>query len=771
MKNYLIFLLILLGLSNLHGQQYIKGIISDFEGNIIKNATLINITDKQNVSLSDASGYFEIPCKRDIIYINRYIIKSLGYQTLDTLLECQDSLIYINLKSDTLNEIVISTSKKQYLSGSYNISTKSLVNQPILFGEPDMNKMLQTIPGVNFSIEGSGDLIVRGGGINENLYLLDGDEIYLNAHLFGFISPLNMDLIKELIFYNGNFPANFSGKISSFINLKTHFERIVKRSTKLSTGLLSSSIFHSRMLTNKLSLMGSFRISNVNLILRPLYFFIDPQEKIIPGFYDTFIKVGYQMNTKSSFNFKYFRSQDNFLTSFERNSKSVFSSDVQKDKWTNNFININYSFNDNNFNYNSSLGYSDYLTTNSYSSTIISNKDTSSFIYNYQTNNRLFRLRNEIELKLPFFKLNAGSLVSIRNIKLLENDNSAIDQYAQKGDYINNHLMITVRHPRSSSFIGTNLLSFPTLGFKTMIEPRIYLNYRFDNSEIYGSFSIVNQYDHLLSNRTLGNYLKINILGDPKDNPLAKSEILNLGHKFNYKKIQFRTEIYKKKRSNLLRINEGDLLFVNSTNIKNLIGNGTGNSYGLEIGMSSRLNNKSKVNLSYVLSSSKVQFTNLNSDMEFYDDFDRRHNIKLNYDFKLSTKWSFSSSFVFLSGSPFTAYESVYPGLSYDFEDSSTGNSQGNLLFYFESLNNVRLPNYHRLDCAFQKVVKINNRKSVLKFGVYNIYARRNSFIVRLREDIPKNSLDTESQKLKYESESYFNFIPFITYSIIFNEN
>ena len=91
---------------------------------------------------------------------------------------------------------------------------------PSLTGESDLLKSLQLLPGVKSGTEGTTGLYVRGGNVDQNLYLIDGIPIYNPNHLMGFISTFNTDAIKNIEFYKGSFPASYGGRVSSVVDVR-----------------------------------------------------------------------------------------------------------------------------------------------------------------------------------------------------------------------------------------------------------------------------------------------------------------------------------------------------------------------------------------------------------------------------------------------------------------------------------------------------------------------------------------------------------------------
>jgi len=111
---------------------------------------------------------------------------------------------------------------------------------PTIFGENDVLKVLQLLPGVQGGVEGSAGFYVRGGGPDENLFLLDGIPVYNVNHLGGMFSVFNADAIKNVTLYKGSFPARFGGRLSSVLDIRMYDGNNKKLKGNVSVGLISS---------------------------------------------------------------------------------------------------------------------------------------------------------------------------------------------------------------------------------------------------------------------------------------------------------------------------------------------------------------------------------------------------------------------------------------------------------------------------------------------------------------------------------------------------
>src|SRR6267154_3779318 len=119
-----------------------------------------------------------------------------------------------------LQEVVVSASRKdnnitKTLPGVQRLSTDDIKNIPVLFGEKDILKTIQLLPGIVAAGDGKAGFFVRGGDADQNLILLDEATVYNASHLLGFFSVFNSDAIKDIQIYKAGMPADYGGRLSS----------------------------------------------------------------------------------------------------------------------------------------------------------------------------------------------------------------------------------------------------------------------------------------------------------------------------------------------------------------------------------------------------------------------------------------------------------------------------------------------------------------------------------------------------------------------------
>ena len=139
---------------------------------------------------------------------------------------------------------VFSKSKREQLTlpqlGKETVTAEIVRKLPALMGEADVIRVIQMMPGVQTPSEGSTGFSVRGGGIDQNLVLMDGAPLYNSGHFLGFMSMFNSDAVKNAQLYKGDFPVNFGGRLSSVLDVSTRDGNNNEFKGNLSVGLITS---------------------------------------------------------------------------------------------------------------------------------------------------------------------------------------------------------------------------------------------------------------------------------------------------------------------------------------------------------------------------------------------------------------------------------------------------------------------------------------------------------------------------------------------------
>jgi|GEM_PF-2176114 len=227
--------------------------------------------------------------------------------------------------------------------------------------------------------------------------------------------------------------------------------------------------------------------------------------------------------------------------------------------------------------------------------------------------------------------------------------------------------------------------------------------------------------------------------------------------------VSVQAEVYYKRLSGLIDYNQGVSFVTNVSKSweQNIVQNGIGKSYGFEL-LVSKSTGRFNAWFGYTLARNYRKFEQINDGQWYFARFDRTHDFETTMAYKINKKWKFSMNFVYNTGQPATLATTVHEDLF------------GNTMPVYTSRNNLRMPDYHRMDICFSKEFFTRRKKypATISFGAFNVYSRINPFYVTLdnfkdfggKDDLG-NNMGYES---KYKSGTLFGIVPFINYSIKF---
>ena len=204
----------------------ISGTVKDAKtGEAMAGAVVFNLSNPQNAVSANAYGFYSltVPAGIDTI-ISQYI----GYDKWGLIINLQkDTTINVAIleTGKTLEQVTVNADKgnKNVTSaqmGAITMTVKEMEHIPAFFGEKDIMKVLELLPGVKSAGDGNSGFYVRGGGADENLVLLDEAPVYNPGHLLGFFSTFNSDAIKDVTLYKGGMPADYGGRLSSVVDVR-----------------------------------------------------------------------------------------------------------------------------------------------------------------------------------------------------------------------------------------------------------------------------------------------------------------------------------------------------------------------------------------------------------------------------------------------------------------------------------------------------------------------------------------------------------------------
>jgi len=194
-------------------------------GEILIGAT-VSIPGESTGTISNQYGFYSMTLRRDV---GELMCSYVGYQTqLESLREGEDQTIHFALQKEVaqLSEVTIYSGEVESIirssrSSEEQLRPESVRKMPALFGEKDVIKSLAAIPGIKFFGDGSTIFFVRGGSRDQNMITIDEAPVYNPTHLLGYFSTIVPDAVKDVKIYKGDFPANYGGRLSSLIDIRT----------------------------------------------------------------------------------------------------------------------------------------------------------------------------------------------------------------------------------------------------------------------------------------------------------------------------------------------------------------------------------------------------------------------------------------------------------------------------------------------------------------------------------------------------------------------
>lgn len=752
--------------SQLEGQVY--GYIKDGANNESLIGVNIYVPELQIGSSTNNFGYFQLSTTLPKI---RLQISYVGYQTVDTTLQVNAAQpVTISLRrAASLPEVEIVSSKgigEGIQLGKTVIPMEQLNKIPPLLGEADPFKALALTPGISNGAEGTSDIYVRGGTPDQNLVLYDGAKVYNANHLFGFLSPFNPDIVKDIKVYKGAFPTRYGGRLSSIIDISGREGNKKQAVRKLTLGLVNSRLLlEGPIIKNKWSYTFGARTAHLASLLLLARREEDYQTYF---FYDLNGKINYKSD-KSNLSLSAYSSWDNWGV-IDRGSEQDSKLNAI---WGNRTASVRYART-----LGSRLFFQGLVTYNRYSYGIeqeLKNESTSNADILSQAFIREWDAKAEVDYRIHTkWDLNAGlegGLLQVNPRSVETSDRVggtsqtavATTRILRLAPFIESRYRFT----RDLQFTaGGRLANFKTISGTdyTFLEPRLSLDYQVGAYQFKVAYAQMHQPLHLLTGNFIG--ISNNIWVGATDQAPPQAVVhYSLGAERKIgNTILASAEVYFKNYSRLIDPLPGvDFLQSNVGQWEDIVGlDGIGEAMGIELFLRYR-GERLFGWIGYTLSSSRVQFNQINEGEWYFRTYDRRHDLSLTAGYDIGDHWEFLSTFVLSSGYRLTLPVSLYYDPQY-----------GAPVPVYRSRNNERTPIYHRLDIAFRyHRTRPSGKERIFNIGIYNAYARKNPFYViaepDLRYDRPS---DQDNRKLlignQVKLRSFFNFLPFVNYTFTF---
>ncbi len=759
------FLLLLPGMLNAQTKFSVSGTIKDKKtGEALIGAT-VRVSDKPALgTATNEYGFYSLTLPTGTY---KLIVGYIGYkeQELQVSPDKRAGDVALEPEETQLNVVTIRSKVNNITSaqmGMEKLDISEINAVPVIFGERDVLKTIQLLPGVQSVSDGNSGFYVRGGAADQNLILLDDAVVYNPSHLLGFFSTFNSDAIKDVTLYKGTAPAQYGGRLSSVLDVKMNDGNNQGYHVSGGIGLIAS----------KLEVEGPIKKDEGSFLVTARRTYADVFLKLSHDttlkksslyFYDLNAKLNYKLSKKDRLYLSGYFGQDDLGLG------GLFGLNYGNATGT---LRWNHIFNDKLFS-NTSLIYSDY----DYNIGI----NTGGISANIQSIIRDWNLKEELEyfanpsnsirfgFSSVYHTIEPGNITGTGITNSTQPDNHSLENALYISDSWKASSRLNVDYGiRVSAFSvmgGANLYNLNPNGTVRdtlhagagqieqtyfVPEPRASASYTLNEvSSLKLGYARNAQYMHLISNSTTTNPTDKWVGSDNNIKPeIADQGTLGYFRSFKNDDYELSAETYFKYMQNQVDYRDGANVFDNTPLDSKLL-YGDGRSYGLELYFKKKAGRFTGW-ISYTLSRSEMQILGVNNNDWYASRQDHTHDFSIVGIYKLSKKWTVSSDFVFYTGGAAT-----FPSGKYEVN--------GQTVFYYTSRDGYRMPNYNRLDLSFTKQLKPHKRyTSELVYSLYNAYGRQNPYIINFQQD-PNDP--NKTQAVQY---ALFRFVPSISYNFKF---
>ena len=683
-----------------------------------------------------------------------------------------------------LAEIVVVAGRqsavKSTTMGSEKFKPQLLKNIPSAFGESDIMKVVLTLPGVTTVGEASSGYNVRGGATDQNLILFNGGTVYNPSHLFGLFTSFNSDAVEDVELFKSSIPVEYGGRISSVLKVTSKEANMQKVTGSASIGAL----------TSKLNLELPIVKDHVSLLLNGRTTYSDWMLKQLPedsgykngsaNFYDFGGVLTWKLNNMHRLKLYGYWSKDKF--SFSSEDSYGYQNRNFSAEWRsilNDRITATFSAGLDHYDY-----YNEEVGTPSMAARLSFGID--------QIWGKL-HIRHRLSekevltygLSVQHYNVQAGKYEPIGEESCILSDQLQREKALESAAYIEyerslteklsvsaglRYSMFNALGPRDVNYYPDNDL--PTEGnlletryetgiIKTYQAPEFRLSARYaiqENLSLKAGFNTMHQYIHKVSNTSIMSPTDIWKLSDLNIKPQnGWQAAAGIYHETAGKKYEFSAEVYYKHIGDYLNYRNSAVLLMNHHLETDVIST-DGKAYGVELQVKKPLG---RLNgwISYTYSRSMLRQDDdrvtmpLNNGEWYSSEYDRPHEVKAVLNLKFTERYSFSSNFNYATGRPTTLPAGKY----YDVHNQK-------YMPYYTDRNTYRIPDYMRLDLAFN-IEPTHKLTSFLhtsfSIGVYNALARKNAYNVYYV---------TEGDEIKgYKLSVFGTAIPYVSLNIRFN--
>lgn len=688
---------------------------------------------------TDVNGYYSITKVPAGDYT--LMVTSIEYDSLSTPVtivagEILTKKLYLEKKTVNLMEVNISAEKQEakteVKASVIKVTPKELKQLPSVGGEPDLVQYLQVLPGVVFSGDQGGQLYIRGGTPIQNKVLLDGMVIYNPFHSIGLFSVFDTDIIRNADIYAGGYGAEYGGRISSIMDIKTRDGNKKRLSGKISANPFATKVLFEgpiKKATNEGEGDASFIISGKTSFLdrtsKALYSYAN-EEGLPYTFNDLYAKFVTNNANGSKWNVFGFNFNDRAtyagIADYKWDSRGFGSSFVVVPGGSTVLLDGNFAYSQ----YKISLEEAD-------------SRPRMSLVNGFNVGLNFTYLLNRDEIKYGIEALGFKTdyeFFSFNGTKTEQEENTTELGVFVTGKKILGDKLVIEPGLRFHYFASLSELSLePRLGAKYNISDKIRIKaaggmYAQNLLSSASDRDVVNLFYGFLSGPE---NLPDEFRGDPVKSRLQKATHLIAGVELDLPwHFTANIEAYVKRFDQLSNVNR-DNIFDDDDNQPDALTD----DYIVEKGTAKGLDMTLKYEYKrvYLWAVYSLGFVNREDEYrEYVPHFDRRHNVNLvgSYTFGKKLDWQFDIRWNMGSGFPFSQTQGFYEYLNFSGGlNTDPGQENGTLGIIYGPLNEGRLPYYHRMDVSLKKEFALGeNTKFEATASIINVYNRNNVFYV-----------------------------------------
>ena len=699
-------------------------------------------------------------------------ISSLGYEPIEIdYKHIKNNRLNFELKPAWLEPVLI-----RYFSDSivikqspniYDLNIKQATRMASLGGESDLVRAGFSLPGIQTGADGFGGLSVRGGDIDQNLFLLDGVPVYNAMHGIGLFSIYNSSAIRSAKILKGAFPARYGGRMSSVWDVQTKEGSKKEILGEIDIGVTSAKMtLEVPLIKDKASFFFSGRRALFDFYSEPISSILRDNGGLVSfHFQDLNMKLNFDLFNNDRLYISYYAGSDDYddqrILEYEIGDSTSSVKDSELVNWGNDILALrwNHEYSDKLFS-NTTITFSSYqyrskdlLDLRLFTPSSIIKRDILLQLYASEIKDFAMKFDfdyNSEDVHLKFggqftshrFNAKIATFEEVASIDFIDRDTvgdfSSLPLYTDEYDfYIEDEIEISKKFHAN---LGCRISSSHVMD-KWLIEPQPRLLFTYQENEgLMYDFSVtrMSQFLHRISPSRLGLPKDLWVTSTEKVPPQNSWQFSGGVNKKLKQGFSIDFDIFYKRLYNQLFF-KGSIGGVNTYNWQEKVSIGQGKSYGAEFLLQKQGKEWSGW-LSYTVSKSNRRFPiedNINEGKSFPIKLDRRHNLNIQCLYKLNEKWDFGAGFILASGSYYNL-----PAQEYKIQQPPGDvPSKVILVPIAEGINDQKLRIYNRLDLSANYYFKSGPFDQSLKMGISNAYSHLNPLFRTIREDFDENGV------------------------------